>query len=136
MPTPLTPGELYVNAGESSDITATLYDMGGDPLSKAAITALTLTVKNQDGQVINVRDGSDILDVNGGTLDVDGTLKVKLQPADNAFVGSAGATEEHTVQIQWQWLDVDGDTRTGKQDFTIAVRRLPTESSSDVGWVG
>ena len=146
----LRPLDGYVNAGESAIITAVLYDPSGVPLTKIAIASLTMAILNQFGEVVNDRGtvavdefgnavitGDDILDVNGGTLDLDGTVTIKLSAADNEFTGQ-GQTEVHRIQIAWGWTDLQGVPMTGKQYYAIDVRREPASTLQPLapGWVG
>lgn len=118
--TDLTPGRK-VNAGESTKITGTLYDFSGVALNKAAIDTVTLTAKDMDGTIINLRDAQSILDANGGSLASDGTLTIKLSPTDNAMQCSTADSEWHFLRITWTWTDGDGDSQTGIHDATLQV---------------
>ncbi len=122
--TVLTTGETSVNDGESAKITATLYDTENASLAKAAINTLTLTIQDEDGSVINSRNGTDILDANGGTLATDGTLTLKLTAADNAFQSSDKTRERHFVELAWTWDDAQSVEQTGKQTYILWVEKL------------
>ena len=112
-----------VDAGESADITAVLYDADGGLLNKLAIESLTVTIKDENETIINGRSSQSILDENGGTRATDGTLTFKLSELDNVFLSPYGLTSEwHLVQLAWTWVDDSLLTRTGKQNFKIRVR--------------
>ena len=124
MPTPLTESGQYIDADESSELTATLYDTQSSELSKLAIQSVTLTIVDEYGNVINDRNAQDILDANGGSLAEDGTLVVKMMPADNPFVNEVGTVEQHSIEVGWTWQDLQADIMTGKQVWTVNVQRL------------
>jgi len=112
-----------VDEGESAVITATLVDIGNAPIVKAAIQTLTLTLVNaSDLSVINGRSNQDILDANDGTVAEDGTVTLKLGPADNPVVGTAEyGIEDHYATMRWTWIDPDGDTLSGAQQWIIQI---------------
>ena len=112
-----------VDEGESAVITATLVDIGNTPIVKASLQTLTLTLRNaSDLTVINGRNAQDILDANDGAVAADGTVTIKLGPADNPIVGSAEyGIEDHHATMRWTWIDPDGDTLSGAQQWIIQV---------------
>lgn len=120
----LTEHGEYVDADESANVTAVLFDTDDDQLNKLAIHSLTLTIVDDRGNVINNRLKSDILDNNGGSLGDDGTLVIELQPDDNAFMNPVGVQELHRLEIEWEWQQQNGQRRTGKQVYELFVRRL------------
>lgn len=122
---------VEIEAGESADVVATLYDTSGAALAKAAIATLTATLQHITAAgvvtTINSRSAQDILDTNGGAVTTAGVLTLKLQPLDNVAVDATyGNVESHYLTIAWTWVDADTVTRTGKQEFEFYVRPLPS----------
>ncbi len=123
--------------GEGSLITATFYDKSGDPLEADSILSLELTLQNEtDGAIINERDASNILNQNGGTVEADGTLKLKLSGDDNAIIARNGYKESHIATIEWSWEDFEGDPQQGRQKWRLRVAPKKTERTLERGWVG
>lgn len=114
---------VEVNEAESCNITATFNDITGTAIAKANLATLTCTLTNEaDGSVINSRSAQSVLDANGGTVASDGTLTLRMQPADNVIVGTipAGGSETHKLTLAWTWSD-GVLTRTGKEEGLITV---------------
>ena len=122
----LTTGKRYVREGASSKLSATLRDLDNSTLNKAAITALTIRIQDEDGNVINDRDGSNagsnVLDTNGGTVDADGSVTVILSPDDNPMI-TTKEEEIHFVQFKYQWT-ASGGTQTGRENGHFRVAKL------------
>lgn len=115
---------VVVDEGESADIVAQLYDISADQqLDKSMVNTLTVTqtVAFTD-TIINARDDQSIFDENGGTVEMDGLVTLKLTPLDTAIlVASPGQCEEHWITFAWSWIDPQGVTRTGKQRYRYRV---------------
>ena len=107
----------------SCKITFVLEDEDEVALSKAAISALTLTLTDSvTRRVINSRSSQSVLDANGGTVASNGTLTLNLSPSDNINVGSsAGSKESHFGVLTWTWTDDASVAWTGKQEFIVLV---------------
>lgn len=119
--TTLTSLTKYVNAGNSTRHTITLYDYDNDTLAKASIQTLTLSLVNEaDGAVINGRDAVDILDANGGTVSAAGVVTLKLQPTDNVMV-STDDNEAHIAIITWTWTDPQAVSQTNSHNFKMTI---------------
>lgn len=125
--------ERLIDQGESVDVTNVLYDTTGTALTTAAIVTLTATLSNAStSAAINSRNAQDILGVNGGSIadNADGevVLTLKLQPLDNVIVAETDPDrpEEHYLMISWTWVDAGGLTRTGKHEWLLKVRLVPT----------
>ena len=132
MPTLLTTGTTTVVAGTTPDLTAELYDNDGTALLKAAITSLTLTIKDAEGNVINSRSAVDINDTGIGSLEdvtVSGVdvvrLTVKPTTADTAFQCTTASKESHLWELKWGWDDDDGDPRISGKIYEIIVEQMP-----------
>ncbi len=125
----LTTGSATVIAGTTPDMSADLYDNDGTALTAAQITSLTLTIHDDEGNVINSRSDVDINDTGIGSL-VDGastvTLTIKPVSADTAYQGDDSSDmESHYWKIKWGWNDGDGDARIGGEIYKLAIERLP-----------
>lgn len=119
---------IRVREGTSHNITATFKDMDGVAINKTSLSTLTLTLfERHTSTIINSRNATSVKDANGGTVDSDGTLTMRLEPADNAIVGEA-TEEEHIARFVWTWSDgVAG--RTGSKDVAFRVVNLTTPSA-------
>lgn len=120
--------DVEIDEGESCTIIGTFYDLD-DPqavLGASSIATLKCWHTTTDGTVINSREDQDIKNTNGGSVDADGNFGLKLDPTDNAIIGSGaiGTLEEHRTLVQWTWEDDDGDTRTGRVEYVTHVRRV------------
>lgn len=118
-------GDDFVDAGETPNLTATLYDAEGGSLAKSAVKSVVMSVYDEAGAVINSRNEVDILDNNDCTLAADGTLTVRFATADTAYQQAEGVSEYHTVQIKWTWDDSEAVERTGKKAWRMPIRRVP-----------
>lgn len=130
----MTVEDWTIDEGESGSITASVQDKAGNPLTKAELTSLTISIVDlKSDTVINNRNNQTILDANNGTVAVDGTLTFKLQPQDTINVGSPrNSLEERQVTISWTWVDLQLVTNTGKHVFSIYIK-TSTNNSSDAG---
>lgn len=119
--------KVYVDRGESAILTATMYDTGAGTLAKADISTLAFTlVDARSGVTINSRSNQNVLDANDGTVSTAGVLTLKLGPADNIICNpSLEDYEPHYCTLAWTWVDSDGDTLTGKQQWEIRVLNSP-----------
>lgn len=116
-------GDDFVDAGETPNLTATLYDNTGDALNKSAIKTLTLSIWTDSGTVINSRDGVNVLDANDCTVTADGVVTIRFAPDDMAYQASEGLYEYHIVQLQWTWDDSESVERVGMKKWRVPVRR-------------
>jgi hypothetical protein len=115
-----------VQAGESSDVVVTFVGLNSVQIAKATIATLTATLFDATtGSIINSRNAQSVLDANGGAVASDGTLTLRLQPADAVIVGDAdeGETEEHVLRLTWTWSD-GVLTRTGVQEWLLLVEQI------------
>ena len=118
--------KLIVDEGESCNITAIPEDMDGVAIAKASLITLTATLYNEgDASIINSRSAQSVLDANGGTVASNGTLTLRLQPADATIVGTVavGDMQTHVLVLTWTWSD-GVLTRTGKKAVALSVRSM------------
>lgn len=118
---------VVVDQGESHNIVGTL-SFGDTQFSKSQLVTLLMTLYNlETAAIINSRDEVDILDAANCTVATDGTVTIRLQPADNTIVDTdnveEGSIETHVVRLEWTWNDGVTD-RTGRQEMSFDVRRL------------
>ena len=104
----------------SQRINFTVVDEDGVGIPAAGLTSLTLTLfTKRANTIINGRDATDILNVNGGTVGVDGVGSFLMTPDDNVISGT-GKVEYHTALFEWAW----GTGKEGKQPVKLKVVNL------------
>ena len=120
-------------AKESTSVTfdVTFKDTSNTPvaLTKDGILTLTMTLFDKTTEaVINTRNAVSVKDANGGTVSTAGVLTMKLDPADQVVVGTAstGDKETHVIRFDYTWND--GESRTGRSEYTYDVEKLATPS--------
>lgn len=108
---------VVVQQGESSNVVISFQGTDGADIVKANLISLTATLFDlRSNDVINSRDGQNVLDANNGTVATDGTLTLRLGPLDNVIVNTGtpvGGNETHCVVFVWTWND-GVEPRTGK----------------------
>ncbi len=123
---------VRVQQGESCDVVVTFKDMTGAAIAKASLLSLVATLYDEStSAIINSRNAVSVLDANGGTVASDGTLTLRLQPADSPIVTASsvavGEAETHVLRIDWTWSD-GVLTRTGREEWSILVERIASPS--------
>lgn len=115
-----------VQAGESCNVVATFQDLTGTTIAKAALLSLTVTqFEEVTKSIINSRNAQSCLDANGGLVASDGTLTLRLQPADNIITNSDTAVEGvevHVLRFDFTWND-GVIVRTGRENRGLFVER-------------
>lgn len=117
-----------VREGDCYRYTGTLLDDQGDPVLKAALTTLTLTLYNadtMDGAIVNDRDHQDALTADDITVgDTDGSITWTLAPEDTAILNPRRGHERHTALFEW--TTNTGTTGSHEVTFLVAnVRQRP-----------
>lgn len=119
-----------VNEGQSFDLVLTPEDSSGAAIDANDLISLTLTLYDDatDG-VINGRNAQDVLGANGGTIESDGTVTVRLDGSDNVIVGTVAedGLENHVARLEYTYNDGQ-QVRTGKEERLFAVRQLASVS--------
>lgn len=88
MPTPTVFRRPFPE-GSTRRYTAILRDATGTPIGSSQVTAITLTLIDEDsGAVVNSRSDQDVFNANGGTLDADGNFVMVFSELDTAILGS------------------------------------------------
>jgi len=120
---------LTIQEGESCDITCTFKDMDGAAITKTNLISLTVSLFDlKTSSAINNRSAQSVIDANGGVVATDGTLTLRLQPADNVIIGNitVGDIQTHVLEFVWTWND-GVLTRTGHSGpLGISVEKLST----------
>ena len=95
-----------------------LTDEADQLLAPGAIDTCTLTLYERESEtIINGRNGSNIKNANGGTIDTEG-LALVLANADNALVDPNINHEVHIALIQWTW---SSSTKAGAKELRLTV---------------
>lgn len=104
--------------------TGVLVDETGEPVPAADLTAMTLTLYNDDRvkQVINGMLNSNILnDAYRGTVDANGNFTLTLYDADNSILNSERVRETHVALVRFTY---SSGTKTGRQEIAFQVVNL------------
>lgn len=117
-------GPLIVQQGESLNVTGQLVDFAGDPILKAGLSTLLMTLFDEaTSTIINDVDQDDRL----SEVASDGSFTLKLDGPDNIIVNTAGVgsgqIEKHVLALYWRWNDGTQD-RSGIQLIRFRVQRL------------
>lgn len=90
-----------LDAGEGGRMTGTLKDAAGVAIAKASVSSITVTLTDAgSGSVVNSRNGQNVLDANGGTLDAtSGAFAWTITSSDTTLVDANGDSEEHTADF-------------------------------------
>lgn len=114
--------EDWLGERMTSFITGTLSDPAGVSLPASQLTTLTLTLYNlADGAIINSRNGENVLNANGGTVDAEGNLLMELTPNDTVILTAGNRYETHIALFLFTWA---AGARTGGHEFEHTVGDL------------
>lgn len=103
-------------------ITGRLVDESAAVLAAASLTTLTVTLYDKEtGAIINLRDDTNILNTNGGTVDANGNLAWTMDPADNPISDATLHIEKHIALFEWTWT---AGAKADKEEFEIPVRNM------------
>jgi len=96
-----------------------LIDDLGEPVQGALLTTLTLTVLQEYTlAVVNGRDGQNVLNTNGVTIDTDGMLRWGLTVDDTVILNDALRKEMHRALFAWTF---DSGTKSGNKEVIIMI---------------
>ena len=96
-----------------------LIDDLGEPVQGALLTTLTLTVLQEYTlTVVNGRDGQNVLNTNGVTIDTDGLLRWGLTVDDTVILNDALRKEMHRALFTWTF---DSGTKSGNKEVIIMI---------------
>lgn len=112
-----------ITEGSTVYLTGTLTDHLGVVVPSAALASLKVWITDlKTGTVINSRNGTSILNVNGGTVHATtGAWTFKLGAADSAIVNTADPYERHRVLVQWEY---NGAVDRGSMEFILPYRNM------------
>ena len=103
-------------------ITATVEDEDGNGLAAASLDTLTLTLYSlEDNTIINSRDDQSVKNVNGVTLDANGSLIWTVTPADTIIVNTTLNAERHRAVFEWTY---DTGAKNGKHVIDMRIINL------------
>lgn len=113
--------DITVLERSSAYIGGTILDESGAPVPAASVTAFTLTLFDDESDVIiNARDAQSILNENGGTYHATtGAFAVTFASADNAILSQTiarGDKETHTARLTLTW------SGGGRWDGEVRIR--------------
>lgn len=118
----IEPQSFDVLERESARLTGTVLDDQGTAIAAADLTALTLTLYDKKTEnIVNSRDGQNVLNQNNVTVGSDGALVWTIQVADNVLVNSSDLNETHIALFEWSY---SGGGKSGKQEIELVVRSL------------
>lgn len=114
-------GVYRVNERTTAVFAADITDETATGIPGSALDALTLTLYEQTtGAIINSRDGANVLNANGGTVDEAGHFIMVFTPADNQHMGT-DTSEVHIALFRWTYNTV----KQGSQRVILSVINEP-----------
>jgi hypothetical protein len=97
-------------------------DDGVTPIPGSTLSTLTLTLYCDDSDltIVNSRNGQNVLQTNGVTVDESGNLVWILAAADLAILHDSLPFERHVALFVWTWPT----NKSGKFECVFAIRNL------------
>lgn len=106
----------------SGQYTADLVDELGVAVPGANLTTLILTLYDLDTDtIVNGRNGQNVLNANGVTVDVAGHLVWTIAPADTTMVTAASGSERHRAIFVATW---NGGAKSLPWEVELVVQNL------------
>lgn len=106
------------------DYIATLRDKNLNPVPGSVLDSLTLTYFHEYSRVIiNGRDGQNVLQLNGVTIDENGVLTWTLSLEDTAILHDALMSEPHIARFDYTFPGLT-QTEVGRKEVRILVDNL------------
>ncbi|MCS6925923.1 MAG: hypothetical protein NZ578_08495 [Candidatus Binatia bacterium] len=122
----ISPFEISIVEGETVVYSGKLVGEDGAPVPAAALSGARLTYYSVgSGKIVNGRANQNILNANGVTIAVDGTLTWKLAEADVRMVDhplQQNAT--HRAVFVFEWLDSQGVARQAVREVDVHIQRV------------
>lgn len=110
-----------INEGTTVDITIPLLDQSGAAITESTLDELFLTYYDRDTlQIINLRDGQNILDANDVDVDVNGVATWSMQITDTVIINTAKNIEDHVALVEWTW----NTDKKGKEEFILTIKNI------------
>jgi hypothetical protein len=114
--------------GTTPDYEATLLDKSEVAIPGSVLDSLTLTFFQEYTEtIINSRDGQNVLQVNGVTVDEAGRMVWTLTPEDSAILDDSLHQEPHLARFDFTYPGASG-TEVGRHVVRLLVtnlRRVP-----------
>lgn len=105
-------------------ITATIRNLAGEVIPAGSLDELVATLYDEkSGDLLNERDHVDVLNANGGTVDVNGVFSMRLDADDMVIVNDARASELHICLLEWKYT-VAFQQFEGKAEIAFMVKNL------------
>ncbi len=105
-------------------IRATIRDDAEEIIPAGSLDSVVATIYDEkSGEILNSRDHVDVLNTNGGSVDVNGVLALRLDPEDMVIVNDARASELHICLLEWEWT-AGFVTFYGKAEIAFTVKNL------------
>jgi len=115
---------ILVKEKSTAKYTAIIKDENDNVIPSSDLTALTLTLYNNDDPdrpVINSRNAQNVLNANNVTVDSVGALAWELQPLDNVITDRDPEFENHIALFQFEW---DSGNRKSSHRIVVRVERI------------
>ena len=110
-----------VNENTTVRVSGQFTDETGAVIGSGSMQTLAVTLYDRaTGAAINGRTGQNVLNANGGTLDVSGNFALQLDPADTAIIGT-DRIETHVLRMDWTW---SSGNKAGRAEMTLVVNNL------------
>src|SRR5262245_64846184 len=114
--------------GSSGLYSFTLVDEAGDAIDAGFIDTLTLTLYDRDSdEIVNARDGQNILNVNDGSVTTDPgppvttTVILEIQPEDTVILNQNRVIEYRVLSFRWTW---DAGNRTAGHVIQFGIENV------------
>ena len=78
----------WIPEQSTAHFSCVIKDQAGTPIDPMAVSALTFSLLDASGAIVNDLDTVDILNSAKGTLVIGGVLTVRFDPADTAALGA------------------------------------------------
>ncbi len=103
-------------------LTAVIRDADGVGIPAASLNSLKWWLINKaTDAIINGRNGTGILNANGGTVDGNGNLALDLTVLDTAMIDGTRNTEVHVAEFEFVY---NTGTKTGRHTVEHTIRNL------------
>lgn len=116
-----------VYEGVTSRFSCVLVDEDEVPIDSADIDTLTVTLYSLDDPtfpVVNSRNATNVLDVNGGILGTGGAFSWLMTAADNVVLNQKLSFERHMLRIDFTYNQGDG--------VGVSFQKIVVENTSTV----
>jgi hypothetical protein len=114
---------FQVNEQSTALLSGIFTDEAGAVVGSGEMDTIKATLYNRSNeQIINSRNEQDILNANGGTLDVSGNFTFTFDPADGEIINTEEPYEVHILLLEWTFAS---GTKGGNQQVELTVMNLP-----------